>query len=149
MKKIFNLLIATTFIVALSSCSKENKIEKNLWKKGGDWEITQFYSYYGSFNPSVNGGMDPVPYTFNNCGSMHFGKDGNGTITFTIDGTTDSYAFKYSNTEKEMTLIIDGEARVYDLTWSKDVITIEYNSSTTDPDGFLEVDNESFVLVKK
>lgn len=149
MKKTINLITIIAVLFAFVGCSKERKIEKNLWKKGGDWEITQYISHYGSYNPAINGGVNPQSEIYNNCGSMHFGKDGSGTVSLTIDGSTETYSFTYSNTENTLTLIIDGSAQIYDLDWSKDVATFSYDKTANDPDGFPFADSESFVIAKK
>lgn len=144
--KLFTAFLLVTLVI--TSCSKENRIEKNLWKKGGDWNIN-YYSYsYGSDNPTSP--IFPVEtHAYDNCGSFHFGKDGSGTITFTGDGSTETAAFTYSNTENELTIIVDNVAQVYKMDWEKNVMTISYDKPTTDPMGYNETDKETFILQKK
>jgi hypothetical protein len=146
-KTIYTICFITLLII--SSCSKENRIEKNLWKKGGDWEITQYMSWYGSYNPSQNGGINPTQEYYNDCGKFHFSKDGTGTLNLVIDGDNETWTFHYTNSDKELTLVYDsGASQIYKLDWSKNFVTISYENPSNDPDGFPFVDSERFSIDK-
>ena len=45
MKKINFLALSIVFtgLLVLTSCKKETRIEKNLWKNGGEWNIELFF----------------------------------------------------------------------------------------------------------
>lgn len=122
MKNINFLLIGLLFVgtVFVSSCSKETKIEKNLYKKDGEWNIESLAAKQTStYAPDV------FDETFNNCGTFTFKKDGSGNFILTIDGDSETNTFSHSNTEDKLTLIINGETRVFDiLEWEKDEMKI-------------------------
>lgn len=111
------LVIGTTFV---SSCKKEAKIEKNLWNKGGEWNIESVVAKQTStFAP------DNFDETIYNYGTFTFKKEGNGNYTITVDGDSESGTLTYSNTEDKLTLIIDNEARVFDIVeWEKNKMKI-------------------------
>ncbi|MFK7787159.1 MAG: hypothetical protein AB8B56_18705 [Crocinitomicaceae bacterium] len=75
-------LFITAFI--LFSCEKENRIEKNLWKKGGDWKV----EYYLINQPtSDNVWLD--------CGFFHFDRSGEGSYVLNLDGNLETRDFEY------------------------------------------------------
>jgi len=103
-----------------SSCSKEAKIEKNLWNNGGEWNVESLVSSQTSTNPADN-----FNETIFNYGTYTFKKDGSGIYTITVDGDFETGTFTYSNTEDKLTLIINNQARVFDiLEWEKDKMKI-------------------------
>lgn len=139
MKKIIYLLFAVTL---LSACSKENKINKNLWKKGGDWELKTYSYEYG-----VSGTSSYDYEYYEDCGNFKFSEDGTGVVTFKFAGEESySQAFTYSNTEDKLTLVIDGSiAQVFNMTWKKDFIELSYDNSQ--PGGYKEI--EKYSILKK
>jgi hypothetical protein len=146
MKKTLMLLFV---VITALSCNKETTIKNNLWKQGGDWNISSYTYNYGSMNPS-SPSYPSYPQYLNDCGNFHFSKDGTGTMTLIEDGETYAAAFKYTNSENELTLIFDGSyAQVYKMDWSKNKVTITYNNDHKDPDGYTYYDNEKYILIKK
>lgn len=134
MKKILFVLLA----VILVACRKDVKINNNLWKGGGDWKISSYSYGYGPIGSAELG-------YYPDCGNFKFSKDGSGTMTMTIDGETEAIAFKYSNTENDLTIVYDNSnAVIYKLDWSKDVMTLDYNEDSAD-----FWDHEAFTLAKK
>jgi len=122
MKKINFLVIVLLIVVTalVSSCKKEAKIEKNLWNKGGEWNIESRVIKITSTIPSLN-----FNKTFYNWGTYTFKKDGNGNYTITVNGSFETGTLTYSNTEDKLTLIINNQARVFDiLEWEKDKMKI-------------------------
>lgn len=112
------LLITGTAL--LSGCSKEAKIEKNLWKNGGVWNIETLIAHQVSTNPADN-----FNETLYNYGTYTFNKDGSGNYTITVDGDFEAGNFTYSNTENKLTLIIYNQAVVFDiLEWEKNKMKI-------------------------
>nr|WP_294860221.1 hypothetical protein [uncultured Fluviicola sp.] len=147
MKKLSLLtLFAVLVFAGLNSCSKERKIEKNLYSKGGDWDVSQYIYASGSMNPAINSYSTA---TFQDCGKFHFSKDGSGTVSMNLDGDSYTESFFYKNTDNKLTITFDTYTQVYNLDWSKNVITINYDESTTDPDGYAEIDRENIVMAKK
>ena len=120
---LLGLLFASS--VFISSCKKEVKIEKNLWKKGGEWNIESFYSMQEStFKP------DNFESTFNNIGTYSFNEDGTGSYLITIDEYSEYAAFNYSNTENNITFIIDNEAKVFEIVeWKKNEMKMKRNEN--------------------
>lgn len=129
MKRI-NFLLIGLFIVGtalVSSCKKEAKIEKNLWNKGGEWNIESLVANQTSTNSSDN-----FNETVYNYGTFTFKKDGNGNYTITVDGDFEAGTLTYSNTEDKLTLIINNQARVFDiLEWEKDKMKISITENFT------------------
>ncbi len=122
MKKI-NYLLVVLFVAgmaSLTSCKKEKKIEKNLWNKGGEWNINSFTA-----NQTSTYAPDNFNETVYNYGTYTFKKDGSGIYTITVDGNFESGTFTYSNTEDKLTFIINNQARVFDIIeWEKTKIKI-------------------------
>jgi hypothetical protein len=77
-----------------------------------------------------------------------FKEDGSGFITFTADGDTEILPFTYSNTEDKLTLIIDSEARVFDLDWEKNEIDLAITENFT-ANGASITYKENYLLKKK
>ena len=144
--KFRNLLIATITMLSIgfiSSCSKEDRIEKNLWNKGGDWNMESV-----TINQTSTNTADNYSETIPNAGSFLFKEDGSGIATYTADGDPEILPFNYTNTEDKLTLIIGSEARVFDLDWEKNEINIAITENFTS-DGESITYKESYVLKKK
>lgn len=76
---LIGLLITGTTLV--TSCSKETKIERNLWNKGGEWNVESLVINQTSTDPA-----DDYSETIYNYGTFTFKKDGTGSFTITVDG---------------------------------------------------------------
>jgi len=109
MKKINIALLSLLVVFVLASCSKEKRIEKSLYKKGGEWSVSSYKQ-----ESYTNGSLD-YSDTYANAGTMDFSKSGTLVWTFTLDGYTDVYGGSWSNTEDKLTIIIDGEGIVFDI----------------------------------
>jgi len=119
------ILLATTTV--LSSCNKAKRIERNLWKNGGEWNIVRLVSKQTSTNSADN-----FEETINNYGSFNFNENGSGSYAITVDGGNDTGTLTYSNSEEELTLIIDSQARVFDIVeWKKNEMTISITENYT------------------
>lgn len=127
----------------LNSCSKENKINKNLWKNGGEWNIETFVSKQTSSNPVYN-----FNETFSNVGTFKFNENGSGNVSVTTDGDTQSESFSYVNTEDKLSLTIDNEQRIFEMDWEKNLLTITIVESYTYA-GDSNVYTEIYTLKKK
>jgi len=144
--KFRNLLIATITVLSLaftSSCSKEDRIEKNLWNKGGDWNMESVTINQTSTDP-----IDNYSETIPNAGSLLFKEDGSGIATFTADGDTEILPFTYSNTEDKLILTIDGETRPFEMTWEKNEIDLAITENYT-ANGATITYKENYSLKKK
>lgn len=129
MKKIKFVLISLIVVGAtlLSSCKKEARIEKNLWNKGGEWNVESIYAKQVSSDPSDN-----FEETVFNYGTYTFNKDGSGRYTITVDGDFEEGSFTYSNTEEKITFIISNQALIFDiLEWEKGKMTISITDNFT------------------
>jgi hypothetical protein len=116
----FILGILITSTIVLTSCKKETRIEKNLSNKGGEWNIESLIANQKSTNP-----IDNFNETIYNYGTITFKKDGTGSYTITVDGDFEAGSLTFSNTEKELSLIINNQKRVFDIVeWKKDKMKI-------------------------
>ncbi|NBR15591.1 MAG: hypothetical protein EBQ94_03230 [Flavobacteriales bacterium] len=124
MKKINFLALSIVFtgLITLSSCSKEKKIEKNLWKKGGEWNIESFNVKQTSTYASDN-----FEESYANVGTYTFNENGTGTVKLIIDEFIETSSFTYTNTENQLMITIDNETQYYNLIeWEKDNMKIVY-----------------------
>jgi hypothetical protein len=127
MKKINVLLFVIATLAVVTSCSKENRINKNLWKKDGVWKIEALHVKQTSTNSADN-----YEETVSNYGTMTFYENGSGKYTFTVQGDTETGTFTYTNTESELELIIDGNLRNFSIEeWEKDQLTISITENFT------------------
>ncbi len=144
--KIKSLAAFTLFVgvLAFTSCSKETKIERNLWKKGGEWNIEKY-----DYTSTSTNGSNNITINLEDCGNVTFDKDGSGEVTVSFFGSTDTDDMTYSNTEDQLTLTVDGNTTIYDMTWEKNNITITNQESSTDSGGNTVTETESYILKKK
>lgn len=125
--KFLETICLLVVLIIFSSCSKEEKIEKNLWNKGGEWNIQSLVVNQFSTNPADN-----YNETIYNCGTFIFREDRSGNYTITIDGDVESGTFNYYNTEYKLTFVINTEARIFDiLDWNKGKMTILISDNYT------------------
>ena len=124
MKKINFLALGIVFIglITLSACSKEKKIEKNLWKNGGEWNIESFNVIQTSTYASDN-----FEESYANVGTYTFNENGTGVVKLIIDEFIETSAFTYTNTENQLMITIDNDTQYYNLIeWEKDKMKIVY-----------------------
>jgi len=140
--KIKTLSMLALFIgaVALTSCSKEKKIERNLWKGSGEWNIEN-YDY------SSSDGSSNITLNLEDCGTVLFLKDGTGVLTTTFFGSTETESMTYTNTEDELSVTSDGSTTTYDLDWEKNSIKLN-RSETSTSGGTTTTETESYTLKK-
>jgi hypothetical protein len=111
------------FLLA-TSCSKEKKIEKNLYKKEGKWNITTFT--YSEFENNVLVDKE----TYGNVGSFVFNKNKTGIMTTNFDGDVYSEAFTWTNSENEITIISGNDAIIFKIiSESKKSMELEFTDS--------------------
>lgn len=142
MKKI--LFIVLTVLV-FTGCSKEEKIEKNLWKKGGEWNVSSWTSWNdGTKTEHIGADVLSVSFSFN--------KDNEATVVINGEsGDTYTYKMKCYNTENQLKLIdiIDSETGeieypsiFYSMEWKKDYLDLRTTG------GFAGGDTETLILNK-
>ena len=142
MKKILFVLFAA---VMLAACKKEVKIEKNLWKNGGEWSVTSWKSSEnGTETEHIGADFQTAVFAFN--------KDKEATAVINGNaGDVYIYKMKYENTESELKLsnVIDQETGqveyssiVYYLTWEKDKMDLKTTNGFTG-------ENETLIVKKK
>ena|SRR5690554_821942 len=129
-KLLFILLLA----LVATGCKKEKKIDRNLWKQGGEWEIKSLEEAYTSTSsPEYN-----FSNVINNGGSFYFEKDGTGRAVYSNDLavymeeiTYEEYIygnFSYYNSENSIYFIYsDDGGLAFDLEWEKDKIIMSYD----------------------
>lgn len=128
-----NSLFFTAFVLAsilfFTGCKKENKIEKNLWKDGGKWNINSLVvNQVSTYTP------DNYTQTIYEYGTIQFNKDGSGSFTITVDGDIEFFNTSYSNTESQLTIVnkTENAAITYDiLEWEKNKMTIKVTDQFT------------------
>ncbi len=139
MKKI--LMIALVSILAFA-CKKEVKIEKNLWKKGGEWTISKM-TYATTYQ-----GQQLGAGAYTNAGMLTFNEGGTGTYVFKQDGNNETGIFTYSNTETQMKLKFDSDPEItFDMTWEKDKVSL-VGETYTDNGFFTTTTKYTYDLVK-
>lgn len=132
MKKFLILLL---LVLVSFACKKENQIEKNLWKKGGEWNIVSWHVK----STSTHFPEDNYTETRKNVGTMKFNKDGSGSFILTEGTSAYTEPFTYHNTESTLTIFDeDGDGEIFDLDWKKNKMTLSsYEEETyTSGDGF-------------
>jgi hypothetical protein len=135
MKKILFILLA---LLLFSACKKETKIERNLWTKGGKWDIVKYEKIVTSSKPSNN--KNEVT---DNYGIFQFKKNGSGWIISSAEYDAYIENFNYTITENELSIsYFESEGtETYDLDWKKNAFTITIEGTSTDtvyspnPDG--------------
>lgn len=124
------------FLITFSSCKKEKRIEKNLWKKGGHWNV----EYLLLEKPST----DEV---FFNCGVYTFKKDGTGKSILTTNTDVIIQDFDYSLLPSgydgyKLTLISnDSDTAEYEVDWVKHKIELRKSKNDIDETMYLSKDN--------
>lgn len=137
MKNFKFLMIGVLFLgfAGLSSCKKEDRIEKNLWRGDGTWNIDVFElketsTYFESDNNESY---------YQNTGTIQFKKDGTGSFNFMGIPSP----ITYSNTDKVLTIIfkdVSGdtqydEIQTFEMDWKKNKMDLSsfiketYNTS--------------------
>ncbi|MCE3296964.1 MAG: hypothetical protein K0R65_2678 [Crocinitomicaceae bacterium] len=143
MKKILFVLFA---VIMITACKKETKIEKNLWKKGGEWSVTSWKSWNDGIEAEhIGTDVQSAVFTFN--------KEKEAIVVINGDaGDIYTYKMKYENTESQLKLtnVIDQETGevdypsiVYYLMWEKDKLDLKSTN------GFSGGDTETLILKKK
>lgn len=129
--------------VLFTGCSKEVKIEKNLWKNGGEWNVDSY-----SYTSVSSSGTNNITISLDDMGTMTFTKEGGGTYSFMQFGSTDTGTLQYTNTADELALTLDNSTTTFDMTWEKDNITL-VNATTLTSNGETITETETYKITKK
>ena len=122
MKKALFILFAALIFVA---CKKEDRIEKNLWKQGGEWNIETWEESQTSYDyPQVN--SSDIKY---NVGTFNFNKDGSGSLIISDGFNAYTEPFTYKVSKYDLTIFDDdGVGKVYKLDWKRNEFTASSNT---------------------
>jgi hypothetical protein len=115
-----NLLLAMFAVVAISSCSKEKKLEMRL--NNEEWLIDKY-----DFELANNGVVDPgQTVALVNVGSVKLNKDATGTITITAGGNAENYTINsWTTGENTVKLEMTDNSTKGKVTWDVVVATNE------------------------
>ncbi|MEO5643356.1 MAG: hypothetical protein ABIQ40_07575 [Bacteroidia bacterium] len=101
MKKLNLLAPFFLMLILFSTCSKDKQFERALHKKEGTWNIKNVAwqkVVQGSAGQSINLG------TTSNAGTFSFDKDGSGSYSFTVDGSTYSENFNWTVSDEHVSI---------------------------------------------
>ena len=124
MKKASFILALVSISLVIFSCSKEKAIEKSLYKNGGEWNID-------IYNTEIfDQAADTLMYSeyTTNAGSIEFYENGTVIWKITLSGTPNYSGGNWTNSEDQITMIINGLVEFYDLVeHSKEKISLTRN----------------------
>lgn len=124
--KRLTLVLMVGALAVVSSCSKEKKITKSLWKGEGTWTVkTSSYGYYsmGTYNSSTSSYEDSLTVASGNYNGSTFvfekfdNSESEGMGTFTTSDTTINFSYFVSEKVDASTGKPNGE---YQLTLEND-----------------------------
>ena len=128
------LILISTALFLITACSKEKKIERNLWKNGGQWDIVKYEEIITSTSPE-----NEKHETIENAGIFQFEKNGEGFMINKEEYFAEKINFKYDNTATELTLDFypNSYERKFELDWNKNsfILTQNITSTYTDENG--------------
>lgn len=104
------LFVVSVLLIGLASCSKEKRVENQLTKKGGKWDVRSVeYRYY-------MGGSVQESATYPATGTMEFRKKGTYFLSIVIGGGVSlSSSGTWTNTENQINLLSNGQPSVLEI----------------------------------
>lgn len=104
------LFVVSVLLIGLASCSKEKRVENQLTKKDGKWEIRSVeYRYY------LNGSVQQSA-TYPATGTMEFKKKGSFILNAVVGtGLYLTSSGTWTNTENQITLLSDGQPSILEI----------------------------------
>lgn len=112
MKKNFRVVTMGILFIGMTllvGCKKEDKIERNLWAKGGEWNVDRWYLEQNEeFNSEFIEDQTYIQDVID-CGTFTFKKDGTGNFKVNLDGDVFYEEFTYENTENKLFLEFKGD----------------------------------------
>jgi hypothetical protein len=130
MKKQTTLLLTITLLLSsflFTDCSKDKKIERNLYKKEGVWNIssvTWTHVVQGTSGQSVTTG------TTADAGTFTFDKGGSGSYNFIVNGTTYSQSFSWSVSNENISLT--KVSQTFDLSGNFNQLAVAISGTQSD-----------------
>jgi hypothetical protein len=103
------LLLCSTII--FTNCSKDKRIERNLDKNGGKWNIDQVG--WEVVEQSSSGGQTFNSGNTTDAGNFTFDKDGSGSYSYEIDGKKMEGTFDWSVDDQKVTISYVGQSVDY------------------------------------
>ena len=103
-KHLLSILLISILTLGLASCSKDKKIENQLKKKDGVWNIdeVQWVTTEQIFFPFSQTVLLGTSY---NVGTFTFDEDGGGSYDYTVNGKQRTGIFGYSVENEEVAII--------------------------------------------
>jgi hypothetical protein len=144
--KLKNLLffsMAIFGIVLISSCEKEDRIIKNLWNNGGEWQVNVYSINVVSSDPMQNYNQSTGGH-----GTFYFSKNRSGYSVLQGYSGMVTTQFTYTATEDKLTLLSSNSKDEYDLSWKKDEVDISI-TKTYESFGETFTSNQNYKLIKK
>jgi hypothetical protein len=103
-------VVVSVLLIGLASCSKEKRVENQLTKKDGKWDVNSVeYRYY-------LGGSVQESATYPATGSMQFKKNGSFFMNIVIGaGFSLTSSGTWTNTEDQINLLSNGQASIIEI----------------------------------
>jgi len=101
--RFLSIIVIAVLAFGVAGCSKDKKIEKQLQKKGGVWNIDKI-EWTDVEQTTMPPSQIVLQGTTNNAGTFTF-KDGDASYNYTAAGETGSGTFSYSVESEEITII--------------------------------------------
>jgi len=103
-KRIFSFILIITMALSLTNCNKDKKIERQLTKKDGVWNIDNVHWI------TVDQQFSPIQQTIsegttNNAGTFTFDDDGSGSYNYSVGGVNRAGTFTYAVDDEEIAIV--------------------------------------------
>lgn len=139
-------LVLVLSLFVLAACKKEDRIERNLTNKGGEWHISTYTVKYTTYNPSYPGTEFE---NYKDCGTFKFENGGQFRSELNINGNTSFSVGSFAVTSNELILTINQTPATYKMTWNKDNLSLERTMTWSDTQGHEHKHHSTFRLRKK
>ena len=119
-KIIFSVMTLTLLLTV--ACSDNDE-----WTVVGSWKLTQFKVDCPTSGESFEFTAKDGCYTFDGtdtCFLLELTEDGKGSVTVTVEGTTDSFTITYTASDTQLTLC-DPSGDCDTLLWDDNQLTLE------------------------
>ena len=143
LKKLVFFSMAILGIVLISSCEKEDRIVKNLWNNGGEWQVNDYSINVVSSDPLQNYNQNTGGY-----GTFYFSENRSGYSVLQGYSGQVTTQFTYTATEDKLTILSSNSKDEYDLSWKKDEVDLSI-TNTYEAFGETFTSTEKLKLIKK
>ena len=120
-------LFLLSFLFLLTNCSKEKKLERSLHKKDGAWTISSVTWEQVIQDTS---GQNIAIGSSANVGTFTFDKDGSGSYSFSINGSSYAQSFNWSVSGDVVS--ITKVSQTFDFSGNISQLAIAFSSTQTD-----------------